>query len=471
MRTFSTSRQVLASAGALILALAPNSARGAGIEHPDLGTIAVGRGGAYAADPDGGLALQYNPAGLARQTGGRLTLNGTAAWQRLTFAPGDGSAPVSAGGAPFLAPAAVASFGLGNVGPLQGLTFALGATGPTAIGRQSYPADGAQRYALISSDTTIVYWSAAVAAAFNRWLAAGVTFQLVHGRARFTQAVWSGEAPGTDPSQDTIAHVDVTSGFIPAAVLGVTARPSPRVAIGLSWRPRLTFDASGTLTTDLPPAAAALGAHQVGTAAAFTLPLPDVVRAGVLVRPGARWLVEADLVLERWSSLGALALRPQGIRIVADNLGTDKPLPPFVFEKDFEDALSVRLGGEHEVLPGRLTVRAGYLHETSAVPLRSTSVDFPNWQRDVVSVGASFVLPRIPVAVDVAWAHHFLPARAVTDSRIAQVVTPCLTPGCVDPPPTVVGNGRYEAALDLLSIGLRVALDGPRDLDASADGP
>jgi long-subunit fatty acid transport protein len=453
------------------LVLAPKAARAAGLEHPDLGTVALGRGGAYAADPDGGLALQYNPAGLARQAGARLTLDGNAAWQRLTFAPRDGAAPVSAGGSPFLAPALVASYGLGQVGPLQGLTFAVGATGPTAIGRQSYPADGAQRYALVSSDTTIIYWSAAIAAAFNRWLAAGVTLQLVHGNARFTQNVWSGEAPGTDASQDSVAHVDVTSGFIPAAVLGVTARPTERVAIGLSWRPRLTFDASGTLVADLAPAAPALRAHQEGQAADFTLPLPDVVRAGVLVRPGPRWLVEADVVLERWSSLHALVLRPRDITIVPDNLPPEnaKTLPPFVFEKDFQDAVSVRVGGERELLPGRLTVRAGYLHETSAVPLQSTSVDFPNWERDAVSMGASFVVPRIPVAVDLGWAHHFLPARTVTDSRITQVVTPCLTPGCTDPQPTAVGNGRYEAALDLLSISVRVALDGRRNLDARAD--
>src|SRR4051812_26409001 len=163
----------------LAIALATPAVRAAGIEHPDVGTVAIGRGGAYAADPDGGLALQYNPAGLAAQGGLRATLDGTVAWQRLTFTPtGGGGAAVSNGAAPFVAPAMVASFGLGPTGPLEGLTFALGATGPSAIGRQSYPAGGAQRYALIDSDTTIVYWSAAVAAAFTRWLAAGVTLQL-----------------------------------------------------------------------------------------------------------------------------------------------------------------------------------------------------------------------------------------------------------------------------------------------------
>jgi len=446
------------AAGATLTLGAAGPAWAAGVEHPDVGTVAIGRGGAYAADPDGGLALQYNPAGFARQAGFRATLDANLAWQELTFTPAGGGGPVSNGAPPFLAPAAVFSYGAGPVGPLAGLTFAVGATGPTAIGKLSYPAAGAQRYALISSDTTIIYWSAALAAAFNRFFAAGVTLQLVKGTARFTQAVWSGDSMGTNPAEDAIAHVDVTSGFIPTAVFGVTARPTERVSIGLSYRPRFTFDATGSLTTDLPAAAQALGARQIGTDTGFTLPMPDVVRAGVLVRPRARWLVEADVVLERWSTLGSLALLPHGIDIQSDNFGTVKPLPNIVFQKNFQDAVSVRVGGEHELLPGRLTVRAGYLHETSAVPLASTSVDFPNWQRDVVSVGASFAIPRAPVTVDVAYAHHFLPSRTVSDSGIVQVVTPCLTPGCTDPAPSVVGNGRYDASLDILSLSLRLAL-------------
>jgi long-subunit fatty acid transport protein len=456
MRVFASRAGV---AAALLATLGPvGAAAAAGVEHPDLGTIAIGRGGAYAAEPDGGLALVYNPAGFARQTGLRATLDANLAWQRLTFAPAGGDAPVSNGAPPFLEPAAVVSYGLGAVGPLAGLTFAAGVAGPSAIGKLEYPATGAQRYALISNDTQIAYWSAAVAAAFNRWLAAGVTVQLVKGTARFEQAVWSGNNAGTNPAEDTLARADVTSGFIPTAILGVTARPTARIAVGVSYRPGFTFDASGSLTTELPAASRAIGAHQIGTDTGFSLPLPDVVRVGVLVRPRPRWLVEGDVVFERWSTLQSLVLSPHGITVASDNLGTSKPLPDFVFRKSFDDAFSVRLGGEHELVPGRLTVRAGYLHETSAVPLASTSVDFPNWERDAVSVGASLAIPRTPVTLDVAYAHHFLPTRTVTDSGIRQVVTPCLTPGCADPAPTVVGDGTYEAALDVLSASLRFAL-------------
>jgi long-subunit fatty acid transport protein len=457
MRKLPPAKGCVAATLAILVASAERPARAAGLEHPDVGTIPLGRGGAYAAEPDGGLALEYNPAGFARQDGLRATLDANLAWQGLTFTPADGLPAVSNGAPPFVAPAFVASYGLGPVGPLAGLTFAAGVTGPSAIGRLQYPASGAQRYALISTDTQIAYWSAAVAAAFNRWLAAGVTFQLVQGQARFTQAVWSGDSPGTNPAGDTLARVDVSSGLIPTAVLGVTVRPHERVAVGVSWRRGFTFDASGSLTTALPPAALAIGAHQVGTDTEFTLPLPDVFRLGVAARMKGNLLCELDVVYERWSTLRSLALLPHGIVIASDNLGTSKPLPDIVFQKNFDDAASVRLGVERELVPGRLTGRLGVLGETSAVPLASTSVDFPNWTRTAVAVGASIPLSRTST-LDVAYAHHFLPTRTVTASGITQVVTPCLTPGCIDPAPTVVGNGTYAASLDVVSVSVHLVL-------------
>ncbi len=144
------------------------------------------------------------------------------------------------------------------MGPLSALTVALGFNTPSAIGKETYPGthpptpplppdQAGQRYALMSSDFFIIYYSAAVAASYKDWLSAGVTFQLVHGTAKFSQAVWSGPAMGTDPTNDSIANIDVTSGWIPTAVFGVTVRPIPKLALGLSYRPRVDFNASGTL--------------------------------------------------------------------------------------------------------------------------------------------------------------------------------------------------------------------------------
>lgn len=461
----------------LALTLASASAFAAGIEHPDIGTIAIGRGGAYAAAPTDGLAMQYNPAGFAAQHGLHLTLDANLAWQQLSFAPATGGDTVSNSAGPFLVGAPIASYGFGRVGPLSALTVALGFTTPSAIGKETYPGthrpvpplpteQDPQRYALMSSDFFIIYYSAAIAASYHDWLSAGVTFQLVHGTAKFSQAVWSGGAAGTDPTNDSIANVDVTSGWIPTAVFGVSVRPPPipKLALGLSYRPRFDFNAHGTLTTELPtgPLTSVAQVSVTGNSTDFFLRFPDVIRFGAQYQINSRLLVEADLVGELWSELQTIEIRPVDIHIKSISFNTDRALPNIIFPKDYQDSLSVRLGGDYDLLPGRLTVRAGYLHETSAIPLKSVSVDFGNWTRDVVSVGATVKIWR-GINASVAYAHHFIADQNVTDSNVKQVVTPCVTSTtvmtCIEAQPTVVGNGLYKASLDLASLSLGMTLD------------
>lgn len=454
----------LAAAGLAAVILGSSAgAQAAGIEHPDVGTVAIGRGGAIAAAPEDGLAFQHNPAGYAFQPGWRAMVDGNLAVQKLRFAPADGSGEVHNEGPPFLVPAVAVSYGLGPLGPLSSLTFALGATGPAAVGKQKFPATGGQRFALIESDYFIAYYSAAVAAAIRERFAFGLTFQLVHGSATFSRAVWSGTGMGTDPAFTGVAHVDVANGVKAIGLLGASFKATPRLTFGVSYRPRWRFTGSGTLRTDLPSTAGALGARQVGDQTDFQLDFPDVVRAGARYEWGAdrRWLTEVDVVYEGWSRLHTIEIHPRNITVVGENFGISKPLPNIIFRKDFQNSVSVRAGADYQALPRRLVLRAGYLHETSAIPTDSVSVDFANWRRDAVSVGASVALGA-GVWFDVAYAHHFLATQVVTNSKEVQVVTPCVLPDCTDPAATVVGNGTYRAALDLVSAGLRFALDEAR---------
>ena len=447
------------------MVVASPRARAAGIEHPDVGTIAIGRGGAYAAAPTDGLAIQYNPAGFASQTGWRVTVDGNLAWQGLTFAPMLGGPTVSNSGGAFLVPAGAVSYGYGQIGPLSGLTLALGGTGPSAIGKETFPGPpatpaAAQRYSLLHSDYFIAYYSAAVAASFHKWLSAGVTVQAVKGTAKFSQSVWSGTGVGTDPTQDSIANIDVSSPFIPTAVFGVSVRPLPPLALGLSYRPRFDFLAHGALTTVIPQAQKdALGIEVIGSRTDFFVSFPDVIRFGAQYEINQRLLVEADVVAELWSRLHTIEIRPQDIFVNSTSFNTSKKLGNIVFEKDFQDAVSVRVGGDYVLVPGRFTARAGYLHETSAIPTRGVSVDFGNWQRDALSVGGTVrIVPGIDASF--AYAHHFLADQHVTDSKVVQITTPCvLSTDCQPPPGAVVGNGVYTGSLDVASLSIRLVLD------------
>lgn len=427
----------------------------AGAEYPDNGTLSIGRGGAWAANPTDGLALTYNPAGLAQQHGLKLTLDARLSQQNVKFTstsikgdPVENSAPL------FLGPTVALSYGMGALGPLSEATIAAGVNGPSAIGIVKYPNAGVQRYNVNSTDYFIGFYSLAVAAGYGDWLRFGITGQLAHGEATFDQAVYSSAtSSGSDPNDDTIATFSGKNGVQPNAIIGVTVLPTPQIAIGLSWRPSLKFAADGTLKT-VAPKWAQESSKQVGDEAQLQLTFADVVRLGLQYKPNTNWDVEFDAVYERWSVLKEVRVHIINMTVVAAH-DPDKPIkvPDIVFPHDYVDTISLRMGADYTLMPERLTVRGGYLYESSAAPTKYVSLDFPNWQRHVVSVGASIKL--YGAWLDLAFAHHFVQTQVVTDSAVVQQQTPPVLP-LPQPKPIVVGNGTYEASMNIGSVALRV---------------
>ncbi len=446
--------------------IAPGLAHAAGMEYPDNGTIAIGRGGAHAANPEDGLAFQYNPAGLAQaaQRGWRLHLDNRWAAQQVKFTSATpGTSPAENSAPPFMAPAGAISYGFGAVGPLSDLTLTLGATGPSAIGKTKFPNDGAQRYAIDSTDYFIGYYSAGVGAAWTKGDVSarlGFTGQLVKGTATFSQAVWSGfgeydkgNNKATDTQNDSLATFSGTSQFSPTFVVGLSVSPIRDLDIGVSYRPRIDFDAPGTLDVALSKTATSIKAVTNGNSASLKLSLAPMLRAGVAYRITPRVRVELDGVFEQWSVLKEVRIATHDITITSGVSAGATPLPDVVFPHNYQDTYSVRLGSDVTIVEDRFAVRAGYAYETSAAPTAYVSVDFPNWQRHVASVGASV---RFWGAwLDVAYAHHFVETQHVVDSGVLNQVSPKLgsMPASV---PTAVGAGTYEAALDVFSLSIRV---------------
>ncbi len=448
--------------------MATSAAWAAGIEFPDNGTIAIGRGGANAANPDDGLAFQYNPAGLAQAAfrGWHLSLEAKIASQALTFTSATpGTSPVSNSAPPFLAPGGSVAYGFGAVGPLSDLTLSLGATGPSAIGKSQFPGDGAQRYGINSTDYFIAYYSAAIAAGWKRGdfsARLGLTGQLVQGNATFNQAVWAGfgtydKSPNsvTSTASDSVATFNGKSSFIPTVVVGLSVSPTADIDIGISYRPEIMFDAPGTLDISLPKSAQNIGAVVHGNSAELQLPFAANLRAGVAWRATKRLRLELDGVWERWSVFQQLTVKTNNIYITSAAMGptNQTPLPDVVFPHNMNDAYSVRLGADVTVVDDRFLVRAGYAYETSAIPTAYVSVDFPNWQRHVASVGAS--VRMWGAWLDLAYAHHFIQTQVVTNSQVMQQVSPTILPGNPSVA-SVIGNGTYDAALDVVSVSLRI---------------
>ncbi|MBM4397184.1 MAG: outer membrane protein transport protein [Deltaproteobacteria bacterium] len=483
---------IVAVAATLVLPSPPAVA--GGFEFPDNGVVAVGRGGAFAAKADDLTAIYFNPAGLAGQKGTRLLFNTNFPRQSVTFtrSPDEGGTafgPVSNSGGFFTgdakigAPiAAIASdFGLKDV------TFALGLYGPSAYGASKYPKNGPQKYALIDMDLAMVFYNLSMGWRAHRSLDLGVSLQLAHNmKTNISQGVNSWFAAGSGPSAgyDTIVHLKFDQAFSVGMLFGALYRPPVKgLHIGLTVRPfPIHFEQGGTVTPEYPGSflarQAEAGRVYITSGNVYmTQDLPIMGRLGVryAFEHGGRELfdIEADVVFEAWSVVDAFDIRFGGEMGIGQDVGPDykQPMAPVSVPKDWKDTVSVRVGGDYNVLkatdlkPG-LAVRLGGFYESPAVPEETTNLDFLSFHR--FGVGTGFTLSWYAFDLSFAYSHIFQLSRDVTDSSIVvqMPMSPCqppytdakcATPGT--PPGTVVGAGRYESGIDVLSVGLNVWFD------------
>ena len=153
-----------------LAALGATTVHAGGFEVPDLGTVAIGRGGAFTARADNLSAFHYNPAGLAKLPGPHILVSGNVVHLRNRFIrSGSGGRlvpPGNEGGADVLDPsidvntgspyAAVSNderFGpspllvmsWGDAG-VKGLAFQLGLAPSSGFGGHRWSDSGAQRY-------------------------------------------------------------------------------------------------------------------------------------------------------------------------------------------------------------------------------------------------------------------------------------------------------------------------------------
>jgi len=455
---------------AALLAGATN-AWAAGATYPDNGTISIGRGGAWAANPSDGLAFQYNPAGLTQARGWNAYVDARLSFQGLTFTPdaanpaGGPFVPNSASNSapPFLGPSAAGYYGFGKLGPFDAFTVALGATGPSSIGKLNFPSDGPQRYALIHSNYLIAYGSLAAAARMGI-VSFGVTGQVVHTTLEFSQAAFSGTGAcgAVCPTDtDTLATVKGNDWSF-TGVFGATVHLlEDTLDIGVSYRPGFAINTTGTLEAEPPPSLAS-SITQTGDDARVALNLPHLIRLGARYDVTSKLDLEINATYERWSSFNSVIVdtldaTSGGVGVQVNVPGAPiVQVPDIVLPKEFLDAYSLRLGGDYDVIDDKFIVRAGVTLESSAVPSRQVSVDFGNWARQAIAVGAS--VRMFGAWVDLAYAHHFVASQTITNSTVVQVVTPNVL-GPVDPTPATVGNGRYTADMNIISLSIRLPFD------------
>lgn len=477
-------------AGVLTAALAATAAHASGFYFGDNGSKALMQGGAFTGQADDLTAIMYNPAGLARMDGINFLvdaqlLNHETSFTRLdpgfdvNNPPASLANTVTNQGGLFFLPFLGVSYAFEI--PHHRLTLALGLYGPPSVGRYNYPQPNytvnsagryvepprkyaPSRYALINNDIIILYPTLSAALQVHRRFQLGISLQLIYSTFSFRQALSSQQDLGLaqptkqteeDPQFDSTVNVDLKGNMIQHGLLSFTGiagamfQPLDNLSIGASVRPPIPIRASGTLKIDLQGATSA--AKVVGDQADLFLTLPLEARVGVHFKPIERLGLNADFVYLGWQSVDELLLTPKDVTLQVGT-GEAKPVAQFHIPKKWHESVSVRLGASFDLIK-YLTLHAGFLYETGAVPAQYTGIDFLHFDRAFITGGVTAHLWQFDVLAGIAVTPTV--NQAINDSEARQGITSPDLQG------SVIGDGLYGSGGWILTFGIRGHFGGP----------
>lgn len=489
-----TNRAALAAAlaaGALLMP--PGDARAAGLYFTDRGVRPSSRGGAYIAGGDDLGAIAYNPAGVY-EAGSQLLFDiGLFEWRSehtrqailRQIDPNTGEPTGTSfaqtmdtvtGSAPVLPiPTLAASLKVHEQWVVWGgmwAPYAAISSYPEQVKGKPAP----QRYALFSLEgSALAFLGAGVAYAPSRAFRLGAGLGALVGTFNSRMAV-SGCVPERmfcapeDPEWDIHSELSVGPIVAPTGQLGALWIPSATWRVGAAFQLPVWVRAPATFRARLPAAPVFERATQEGEDADVSFELPYLLRVGVEARPIDSLRVEIGFGLEGWSLHDDIVVEPDGV-VLRDVAGFPEQfrVPPVVFPRKFQNALSARLGGEYSVeLLGRAwDLRAGLSVEQSAVPAAHLSVLTIDTPRLTAAAGLGVHLG--PWRVDASYAHVFAADARVRpeDARIPQV-----SPVRANPPrnPVYINGGAYSARANVVGLGIAYRF-GASSGDGVLSGP
>jgi long-subunit fatty acid transport protein len=432
-----------------------------GFEFVDNGAVSNGRGGAFTARASDATALMLNVAGIGTGSGRRLQLYVGAnlsfynnCFQRAgrydgldqmpdinpmgtVFTDGYINQPypqVCNAAAPFPAPNLMATYAV-----TRRFAVGFGVYGPNSVGRTEYPdrvttangvlAPGPARYVLNKEDLLIIHPT--LAASYEvvpGMLRLGVGLQPSLAHFQFT--TYANALGGQDPRYDLRTEVN-TTGFFLAGNLGVLFTPTSFLQVGAQAHlsTNVTLSGTGRATAN---AFASNPMNQLVTENLrldrMSTGLPHQFRLGlrfVIPRAGQQRLndpdparpydpmlderadIELDGMYETSSAFKDLEIEFNTMDRVRVGPSTSSALPRVAIPHAWRDVLSVRLGGDVNLLPGRLAVRAGVAYETAGALPRLQNLDLAAPQTLSFHLGGTWRFAN-RFAINVGYAHHLI---------------------------------------------------------------
>ncbi len=424
----------------------------------DVGTRSMARGGAFIAGADDTTAVYYNPAALTRIDGGQFKLDFAGVQQWITFDRADVGDEVFEPIENCLCPYPVPTIGLaqGFAGGRGALAFSVY---PPYAPLIEYPADGPQRYDLV--DSTVIEITAGPSAGFEviPGLSIGAGLQYKWMLAGQELAITTLE--GDDPSNDILFEMEARDPFTLSWNAGVLWEDpkDQRYAIGAAFVPPVTYEARGYLAADFSQHAFYESGQIVSESARdddmlLTVKMPMQIKAGVLVRPTDALEIEAAGVYQKWDVVDEVVITDVDMEIDVDIFGTADTVEitdDVVLPAGYRNSWSARLGAEWDA-GDRLSLRAGGIFETSAIPPATQGVNLVDGNKVGYGLGTTVHLNR-RWAVDAAWTQNFLLLDEITDSEVRQIVVDPISGDISDG--RVIGNGTMESRIDIASLAVQ----------------
>jgi long-subunit fatty acid transport protein len=464
---------VMALAGVAL----PAAAYSYGVEVPENGTVAYGRGGAFVARASDTSAVAHNMAGILGLGGWQLGVNvnvgaSSNCFQRAGAYEGNSDTPISARGTRFATlgggddlpqyagrpypevcsntAVALAAQVLASYRVNRWLAFGFGLNTPSTPGSGQVFNDTVTlpggllaptpaRNMLFQKDLLVLYLPIGVAIAPHPRVRLGLTFEPGFARFQFGVMANAQYASPQSPDSDLLIRLDASGLFLGAAA-STQILINRFLSFGAQFHFNAPVSASGTATTTANYYAAPASGQIPGT---FTIEemkvqLPWNLRAGLrfaFPRAGAPHTqddgtgqydpmrddlfdVEADYSYERTSLLGTTSISNSG----SINVGTNVPAPRTIaLNSNLADVMGFRIGGDFNVIANRLALRAGFSYETQALNDLQTVVHIPAYGGASVHLGASYRWRWLTISLGVG-TFFFTPVNAT--SATGAVVTP-----------------------------------------------
>ena len=470
-----------------VTALGSTDAVAAGLYFSERGVRPLSRGGAYIAGADDASSITYNPAGLAfsgRQfmvDASVLSYSGnytrralvrqsdpntgeqTGQWEQQ-FETVEAQSPV------LPIPTIVYADPLG----VKNANFALGVWAPYAA-ITSYPetlengSAAPQRYSLLSLEgSALAVVGAYGAYRVNAYFAFGGGLEVLGG-SFVTSVAFSACPPKSfvcapqQPAYDAVTQLNVGPIVAPSGTAGVTIIPNDDFRIGLAYHAPFYISADAEVDLRMPSAAAFDGATQSGNGGTVEFELPHTIRMGVEYRGVPDTRIELAGVIETWSIHDSIDFKPDNIALENVQAFPERyEVGSISIARGFENAFSVRLGGEHtlKIDQNQLTLRGGAMYETSAVPPAMLSVTTVDLDKMTVSLGAGYSFGKW--RVDGVFAHVIGFSRDVGVNEAAI--------GAVNPIKANAGDGfdavnagSYNASGNVFGLGLSYFFGAPEE--------